>query len=100
MSKATRRLRAAQRAAHRQFDKDLAKARRDAAELRKKHSLCEHGDDERTYFSQEEIEADKRTPRVVCSQCGKKKLRVAILRDGPLPAGGEIVIRDILRREE
>jgi hypothetical protein len=88
------------RDAHRRFHKDLAKARRDAADLRRKHGLCEHGDEEKVYFSQEEINVDKKTPRVVCGECGKKKLRVAILRDGPLPAGGEIVIRDILRREE
>ncbi|HEU0177351.1 MAG TPA: hypothetical protein VFV58_24060 [Blastocatellia bacterium] len=91
-----------ERAAQRQFDKRLSKARGDADRLRKAHSMCECGDDERIYFFVGEIDAD-RTPRIICDECLRPKLRVAILRDGPprpLPENGELFIKDILRRED
>jgi len=82
--------------------KQLRDKRKEAAALRKTHALCDHGDDERIYFSHEEADAD-RTPPTICVDCGLPRLRVKVIRGGeprPLPEGGELAIRGIFRRKE
>jgi hypothetical protein len=91
------------RAAQREKEKDLDRARRNAAVARRLHEMCKHGDEEKVYFSQDEIEADRARPNVTCEVCQKPKLRLAILWDGPprpLPEFGDLAIKDLLRGEE
>ena len=96
------RKRTIERQARRDLARRLSKARRDAADRRAAHGMCPHGDEEKIYGLQADIDTDK-SSNVICGECGKPKLRVAILREGPtrpLPEFGELVIKDLLRREE
>ena len=90
------------RVVHREHTKLLGgkpkadKFRRAAADLRFQHSLCPCGDEEKHYLSEEEADADK-TPNVICDECGKPKLRVAVIAGVPLCEFGQLAIIDLLR---
>lgn len=72
-------------------------ARDEAFILKMENDLCLHEDDERTYRSEAEYEADER-PAVVCNECDKKRLIVSIMVNGPVgEAARALIIKNYLR---
>lgn len=51
--------------------------KKEAAALRAEHGLCLHGDEERSYATDAEADADD-APAKVCDECGKPKLVVKV----------------------
>jgi hypothetical protein len=52
--------------------------RREAADLREKHGLCQHAADARGYATEAEADADTREAEV-CAMCNRKRLITAII---------------------
>jgi hypothetical protein len=76
---------------------DPDKARDEAFILRMQHDLCLHQDDERVYRSDAERQADDR-PAAKCSECGKVRLVVSIMANGPVSADAEaLIVKNYLR---
>jgi len=67
-----------------------------AANKRREHGLCEHSDEEKFYLSSEEVPGDK-SPAVICEECGKPKLRVAIVTDKPTSEIHQLTVEDLLK---
>ena len=75
------------------------KLRIDAANIRREHDLCLCCDEEVYYASPEEDTADKDRPMVVCEDCGKRRLRVALrMKPDPKPTKAQAAfdrVRDL-----
>jgi len=87
-----------QRAAHNRLlggKKAASRLRRKASQARQQHGLCCCRDEEKFYLSQEEMVADK-SPAVICDVCGKPKLRVTIVIDGPISSLQRLAVEDLL----
>ena len=90
-------LRRARRRVMKAAGTDPASARDEAFLLRMENDLCLHSDDERVYQSAEARDQDEK-PATVCDECGKERLIVRILADGPVGADVEaLIVKNYLR---
>jgi len=72
------RQRARARALYRENAKRFKKVSRDADDFRERHDLCRHSDERKIYRTIEERDNDLTEP-LICPECGKRRLRIAVL---------------------